>query len=280
MFIRNLLDLCITVSYLKSMKWAVSHIRISYLFAMAAVLTLIFSCERGEEEVVETELGTLIDYDGNKYRTIKLGEQWWMVNNLKTTHYADGMEIPLVESVSVWQALGYEDMAFCYYDNDKNNEENMYGALYTWPAVMKGQASSDMNPSGVQGVCPDGWHVPSDSEWKELEMFLGMTEAAADSVGLRGANQGSMLASSASFWLDGYLDRNPDFGITGFHAQPGGGRRYDGTFGHKGDNANFWTATEYSNIRAWGRHIYSQYSSVHRYRNAKSDGFSVRCVKD
>ena len=60
----------------------------------------------------------------------------------------------------------------------------------------------------------------------------------------------------------------------------GGGRRYDGTFGYKGDNANFWTATEYSKIQAWGRQIYSDYSTVHRYRNAKSDGFSVRCVKD
>jgi len=91
---------------------------------------------------------------------------------------------------------------------------------------------------------------------------------------------GSKLASSPDGWVDGYLDSNPEFGSSGFNAKPGGGRRYDGTFGHKGDNANFWTATEYSNILSWGRHIYSSYSSVHRYRNAKSDGFSVRCVKD
>jgi len=203
-----------------------------------------------------------------------------MVNNLKTTHYADGTEIPLVESVSVWEALGIEDKAYCFYDNGENNTRRIYGALYTWAAAMKGAPSSDLNPSGVQGVCPDGWHVPSDSEWKALEMFLGMTEAATDSVGLRGSNQGSKLASSASFWKDGYLESNAEFGSSGFHAQPGGGRRYDGTFGHKGDNANYWTATEYSNIRAWGRHIYSSYSSVHRYMNVKSDGFSVRCVKD
>ena len=262
------------------MKYPLLDIRSALLAAMAAVLTLFTACERHEQQAVETELGTVLDYEGNKYRTIKLGEQWWMVNNLKTTHYADGTEIPLVESISTWEALGYEDIACCFYDNGINNEKQTYGALYTWPAVMNGHPSSDSNPSGVQGVCPDGWHVPSDSEWKELEMYLGMTEPAADSMGLRGANQGSMLASSASLWLDGYLDSNPDFGSSGFHAQPGGGRRYDGTFGHKGDNANFWTATEYSNIRAWGPHIFSQYSSVHRYRNVKSDGFSVRCVQD
>ena len=247
---------------------------------LAGMLIPFASCEKREEPDPEMEIGTIVDYDGNTYHTIELGDQWWMINNLKTTHYADGTEIPLIENTSVWKALGYDEKAYCIYDNDQNNEGYTYGALYTWAAVMNGHPSSDSNPSGVQGVCPDGWHVPSDSEWKELEIFLGMNEAATDSAGLRGTNQGSKLASSASLWQDGYLDSNPDFGMAGFHAQPGGGRRYDGTFGHKGDNANFWTATEYSNIRAWGRHIYSSYSSVHRYRNVKSDGFSVRCVKD
>lgn len=247
---------------------------------LTGLLFILYSCEEPVGPDKEMKLGTIKDYDGNSYRTKKLGEQWWMVNNLKTTHYADGTEIPLVESVTVWEALGLEDKAYCYYDNGKNNEKRIYGALYTWAAVMNGNPSSDQNPSRLQGVCPEGWHIPSDSEWKELEMFLGMTEAAIDSVGLRGGNQGSKLASSESFWLNGYLDSNPDFGSSGFNAQPGGGRRYNGTFGHKGDNANFWTSTAYSNTRAWGRHIYSSYSSVHRYYNVKSNGFSVRCVKD
>jgi uncharacterized protein (TIGR02145 family) len=253
-----------------------------YLFFLALPASLFFvqACNKDNDEDLESKLGTLIDYDGNRYYTVELGDQWWMINNLKTTHYADGTEIPLVESNTVWGALGLDEKALCIYNNDQNNEKFTYGALYTWAAVMNGQESSDLNPSGVQGVCPDGWHVPSDSEWKELEIFLGMSESSVDSIGLRGANQGSKLASSAARWLDGYLDGNPDFGTSGFNAQPGGGRRYDGSFGHKGDNANFWTATEYSNIRAWGRHIYSSYSSVHRYMNVKSDGFSVRCVKD
>jgi uncharacterized protein (TIGR02145 family) len=207
-------------------------------FWMSVLLGGVFpacSCDKTEDPEIESELGTIIDYDGK---------------------------------------------AYCFYNNSKQNERRIYGALYTWAAVMNGNPGSDENPSGVQGVCPDGWHVPSDSEWKELEMFLGMTEAAADSVGLRGGNQGSRLASSSSFWMDGYLDSNPDFGISGFNAQPGGGRRPDGTFDHKGHNANFWTSTEYSNTQTWSRHIYSNYSSSHRYKSLKSTGFSVRCMKD
>jgi len=248
------------------------------LAVLVSIATLQISCKK--VPVIPSELGTIIDYNGNKYNTIQLGEQWWMVSNLKTTHYADGTQIPLVEGIIEWESLSYTDKAYCYYNNSTNNEARGYGALYTWPAVMNGSASSENNPSEVQGVCPNGWHVPSDSEWKELEMFLGMSPDTVDAIGYRGINIGSKLASSPDGWVDGYLDSNPEFGSSGFNAKPGGGRRYDGTFGHKGDNANFWTATEYSNIRAWGRHIYSSYSSVHRYRNAKSDGFSVRCVKD
>jgi len=248
------------------------------LTVLVSITAIQISCTKVPE--IPSHLETIIDYDGNKYNTIQLGDQLWMVTNLKTTHYADGTEIPLIENTSEWVNLSFTDKAFCYYNNSKNDEARVYGALYTWAAVMNGSASSDSNPSEVQGVCPDGWHVPSDSEWKELEMFLGMSPDTVDAIGYRGMNIGSKLASSPDGWVDGYLDSNPEFGSSGFNAKPGGGRRYNGTFGHKGDNANFWTATAYSNIRSWGRHIYSSYSSVHRYRNAKSDGFSVRCVKD
>ena len=248
------------------------------LFVLLCMLALQYSCEPPCPEPIEFD--TIIDYEGNKYNTIQFGDQRWMVNNLKTTHYADGTEIPLVESTSDWEDLGYDEKAYCFYNNSTNNEARIYGALYTWPAAMNGTQGSDNNSSEVQGVCPDGWHLPSDSEWKELEIFLGMAPDTVDTIGLRGINIGSKLASSSEGWSDGSLESNPVFGSSGFNAKPGGGRRYDGTFGHKGDNANFWTATEYSNIRAWGRHIYSSYSTVHRYMNAKSDGFSVRCVKD
>ena len=203
-----------------------------------------------------------------------------MASNLETTHYADGTEIPRVESNSVWDALGSEDSAYCIYNNNSSQEVFTFGALYTWPAAMYGAGSNDNNPSFVQGVCPDGWHLPSDSEWKELEGYMGMDQTEVDTTGARGIDLGSQLAVSSDLWSDGLLENSADFGTSGFMALPGGGRRYDGTFGHLGDNANFWTATEGDSAKAWGRHIYSIYTTVHRYTNVKSDGFSVRCVKD
>jgi uncharacterized protein (TIGR02145 family) len=239
----------------------------------------ICSCEKAEEEL-KAPLTSVTDYDGNIYYTTKIGDQWWMTSNLKTTHYADGAEIPLVESISEWEALGSKRPAYCYYDNNPHEAAFTYGALYTWAAAMNGSGSSNAYPSDVQGVCPDGWHVPSDSEWKALEMHLGMMTAEVDTTGPRGRYIGSQLAINSELWANGLLKENTSFGASDFFALPGGGRRYNGTFGHQGDNANFWTATERDSARAWGRHLYSLYTTVHRYSNVKSDGFSVRCVKD
>jgi len=239
-----------------------------------------YACDKSEEDDNRSPLTTVTDYDGNTYRTVMIGNQWWMARNLETTHYANGSEIPRVESKAVWEALDSEDSAYCYYNNNSSQEVFTYGALYTWAAALNGAESSDRIPSGIQGVCPDGWHVPSDGEWKELESFLGMDQTEVDTTGARGIDLGSKLAISANLWTDGLLESNPLFGTSGFMALPGGGRRYDGTFGHLGDNANFWSATERDTVKAWGRHIYSIYTTVHRYSNVKSDGFSVRCVKD
>ncbi len=182
-----------------------------------------------------------------------------MVNNLKTTHYANGTEIALVKSTSNWEALDYDGKTYCYYNNNENSESNTYGALYTWAAAMNGAESSDNNHNSVQGVCPDDWHLPSDNEWKEMEMYLGMSQADADLKGYRGTNQGSKLAGSANLWSDGFLENDAEFGASGFIALPCGGRRYDGSFGHLGDNANFWSATQNDSLVAWGRHLYSSY---------------------
>ena len=252
----------------------------STILILVGAVLLPYSCEKTEEDENETLITTITDYDGNTYHTIKIGDQWWMAHNLETTHYADGTEIPLVESLSRWDTLGSEDKAFCYYNNNDNGEARTYGALYTWAAALNSSGSSDNNPSGIQGVCPDGWHMPGDSEWKELEMYLGMTQADADANGPRGISIGSKLAKLHSLWSDGILETSDQFGTSGFMALPGGGRRYDGTFGRLGENANFWSATEHDTEKAWGRHIYSKYTTVHRYSTVKSDGFSVRCVKD
>lgn len=101
------------------------------------------------------------DFDGNAYNGIVVGNQIWMQENLHTSHYADGTPIPMSDEVSV-------EFAYCYYpDNDSANVTE-YGYLYNWKAAMRDSESSNSVPSGVQGACPDGWHLPSDVEWVQL----------------------------------------------------------------------------------------------------------------
>jgi uncharacterized protein (TIGR02145 family) len=252
-------------------------------------VSLIVTNNNGSDSVRKTdfisvtcngaETGTVKDYDGNSYSTIKLGSQWWMAENLRTTHYAAGAEIPLVESNSTWTEKDINSKAMCYYNNAINNAES-YGALYTWAAAMNGSGGSSSNPSGVQGVCPSGWHMPSDNEWKQLETYLGMSQMAVNSIGHRGTNEGSKLAGHSRQWNAGELKDNAAFGATGFDASPGGGRNLFGSFLYLGSHGAMWTATGFDAASVWGRCLYNSYSSVRRYNCQKEFAFSVRCVKN
>lgn len=197
--------------------------------------------------------------DGQIYEWVRIGDQVWMAENLNYDQSSYGND-------------------WCY-DNNSSNCDT-YGRLYDWAAVMQGASSSSSNPSGVQGVCPDGWHVPSDEEWKELEMKLGMSQSEADGTGDRGTNEGSKLAGNAYLWNDGDLENNSEFGSSGFTALPGGDRYYYGDFYSIGYYGFWWSSKEYSSMNAWRRKLYYYYSNVHRHHNAKEYGFSVRCVRD
>ena len=226
---------------------------------------------------------TLSDYDGNIYNTVQIGNQCWMAENLSTTHYASGTAILNVTDNSAWAALADNntDDAYCYYDNSTTNV-NVYGALYTWSAAMGDNAvSSNSNPSGIQGACPTGWHLPSDNEWKQLEMQLGMSQTEADQTGYRGTDQGSQMAGNSSLWNSGNLVNNASFATSGFTALPGGGRgSLSGSFNGLGDYGNWWSSTEGNSSSAWGRRLHYDNSGVTRYNYGKSGGFSVRCLKD
>ena len=110
------------------------------------------------------------DIDGNVYPTVTIGSQVWMAKNLETTRYPDGTPILLVDTIPAWDALNESSKAYCWYGDEIKNKDT-YGALYTWAAAMNGAESSDAKPSGVQGVCPTGWHLPSDAEWTEREEY-------------------------------------------------------------------------------------------------------------
>ncbi len=227
------------------------------------------------------ETGTIADYDGNSYNTVKIGNQWWMADNLKTTHFADGTEIPVVESDADWINLDYTDKAYCYYENSTSNAIP-YGALYTWAAAMNGAESSYVNPSGIKGICPDGWHLPSDAEWIELEMYLGMSFEQADGFNWRGTDEGSEMKNNY-----GWKNNGNGTNSSGFSALPAG-NRFHGTFDDLGETTRYWSTTEYINIThlAFNRTLDYMHSGVgwfqanHYYGYPKDFGLSVRCVKD
>jgi len=210
----------------------------------------------------------VVDYDGNVYRTVQIGDQIWMKENLKTTHYADGVVIPNITDNSEWGALenNSTDKAFCYYDNYSNGD---YGALYTWAAAMNGDESSVLIPSGVQGVCPSGWHIPSDGEWLDLFTNLG-GEALAG---------GKMKEEGTNHWF------SPNTGATNssrFTALAGGYRSSGtGLFARAKGDGIFWSSTKGYNHTAFSYKLLSDRQDIIRSNgNAKANGFSVRCVKN
>jgi uncharacterized protein (TIGR02145 family) len=228
------------------------------------------------------ETGTVKDYDGNIYKTVKIGAQWWMAENLKTTHYSDGEGITLIINNTDWENLDFSDKAFCYY-NDSVISGSLYGVLYTWAAAMNGTESSELIPSYAQGVCPCGWHLPSDGEWIVLEMELGMSYEIAWLCGWRGTNEGAKMKSKEGWYKSGNGTNS-----SGFSAIPAGIRNNYGFFSDRGMATQFWTSTEYINNTnyAFNRLLSYDHSGVgwfhasHYYGYPKDFGFSVRCVKD
>lgn len=209
---------------------------------------------------------TVKDIDGNVYPTITIGTQVWMAKNLKTTKYSDGTSIPLVNIVATWDAFNENSKAYCWFGDDIRNKDT-YGALYTWAAAMNGAVSSNTKPSGVQGVCPTGWYLPSDAEWTELETYLGGSSIAG----------GKMKETGITHWAD------PNTGATnesGFSGLPGGYRSNSGVFGRFPEYGSWWSSTEISATSAYYRFLNFGNATVYRFSHSKEIGFSVRCLRD
>ncbi|HLN20568.1 MAG TPA: FISUMP domain-containing protein [Bacteroidales bacterium] len=207
---------------------------------------------------------SISDADGNIYEVAKIGTQIWMKQNLKTTKFSDGTPIPNVTVDATWAAL--TTPAYSWYSNDAVSNKATYGGLYNWYAINTGK------------LCPTGWHVPSDEEWKKLEIFLGMSPAEADRYDAwRGTTEGGELKlAGTSFW------NTPNTGATnssGFSALPGGQRSGAGTFMEINVGAHWHTSTQ-SGGDNYRRSLYYSEAKINRYSTWKSCGYSVRCVKD
>jgi len=183
------------------------------------------------------------DIEGNDYPIVEIGEQIWMAKNLRVTKAPDGVVIT----------------SYCYDDNSQY--ENKYGRLYTWDVAMNGSVIEM-----AQGICPDGWHIPSDEEWKTLEIYLGMTREEADMVNIwRGEGVGTSL-------IEG--------GASGYEARLCGRRTSSGSYMLLDQFEYVWTSTEYGD-NAWRRCLNGSDSRVGRWNTfPKTYGFSVRCIKN
>jgi uncharacterized protein (TIGR02145 family) len=166
-----------------------------------------------------------------------------------------------------------------FYDNvtdtiNPNNPCSSYGRLYDWKTTMNGDTSSFGNPSTARGICPSGWHVLSEAEWKALEKYLGMSQLTADSIGWRGTDEGTKMKSTSGWSFNGNGISN-----IGFNAFPAG-FHYSGNFPSLGDFAYFWSSTEDAANGAWGRILYDGYASVNLVSGYKRRGYSCRCVEN
>ena len=203
------------------------------------------------------------DRDGHFYNTVQIGSQCWMAENLNIGTLING---------SSNQSNNSTIEKYCYNNNISNCD--IYGGLYQWNEMMQ-----YVTTQGTQGICPEGWHLPSDDEYKTLEMHVGMSESQANDYFWRGTNEGSKLAGNEPQWSDGNLDSNEDFGISGFNALPGGGGSPNNLFGGLTNSAFFWTSNE-NNSSALYRSISSNNTQVLRIDDPQSNGYSIRCLKD
>ena len=215
--------------------------------------------------------GLITDIDGNNYETIVLGDQMWMAENLKVTHYNNGDPISTGFSNSEWSTLGdTETGAYAVYDDDPVNAD-VYGNLYNWYAV-----------DDDRGICPEGWHVPTDEEFIELELFLGMNPSEIHNIGFRGTFEGSKIAGRADLWNDGDLENQGDFDLSGFSALPGGKRILsNGAFINLGSNAYFWISSGGNENTSMQRNLNYNSPGINRYDNDPLQfGFSNRCIQN
>lgn len=226
--------------------------------ASSAILVMLLAVSCSDDKSVNGDSKPLpvTDIDGNVYRTVRIGAQVWMAENLRVTHYRNGEPIANVTDVSAWDTLSTG--AYCEYGNYIDMAA-IHGRLYNWRAV-----------DSSAGIAPEGWHVPSDEEWMQLEKYLGMSDSMVNLTDWRGVDQGKTLKDTS-------FNGTNDFG---FSAIAGGYLSVTGTFELLVTTAYIWSDTEQDEEYSWYRHFQYNRNNIKRWYALKGHGFSVRCVRD
>ncbi len=230
------------------------------------IIIAITACKKAElkNEKMPIETGTVSDIQGHTYNTVKIGDQWWMSENLAVTVYNDStpiIEVKSSDADSVWanKTIG----AFC-----KVEDNNMrYGLYYNWFAA-----------NSIKSLAPIGWHIPSDDEWKTLEQELGMNSSDIDKTAWRGTIERNKIIEKNSYAWSTSVDVPVGDNESGFSAMTAGCRLFNGAAG-EGKSAYWWTSSLNAN-EAWYRSITSNHTNIFRYHTYKTYGFCIRCVKN
>lgn len=201
---------------------------------------------------INSNAQTISDFDGNIYDTVIIGSQIWMKQNLKTTHYNNGIPIPQVTDAGTWMSLSAG--ARCYYENDSATYHPVYGALYNWYVVNN-------------NICPVGWHVPLEEEWLIAENVLGGSEVAG----------GKMKEAGTSHWEAPNTDATNS---SRFTALPGGFRNANATYQFLTENGLWWTSTPVNENSAAALYFWNQFGEVKHNPANKNYGFSIRCISN
>lgn len=207
---------------------------------------------------------SVTDIDGNIYPVVQIGNQCWTAKNLAVTHYANGDSIPFGLTDADWEfTTAGASSVFAF---DPANEST-YGRLYNWFAA-----------TDARNICASGWHVPSDEEWKTMELALGMDPGEVDNINYRGtaANVGGQL-KSVTGWV---VPNTGATNSTGFSALPGGYAGYDQTFEFLTTWGNYWTASDNGSGSGYGRTLASYEAGISRGQHIPQVGYSCRCVYD
>jgi uncharacterized protein (TIGR02145 family) len=225
------------------------------LFIFIGLTFTLTTCnDKNDEEPADPNKGTVQDVQGNSYPTIKIGEQWWMAENLNTTKFRTGEDIPNITGTGEW--ISSENAAYCNSNNDTAIAE-VYGRLYNWYAAADNRK-----------ICPNGWHVPNDNDWAALTQFLGGEEVAG----------GKLKQSGTELWSSPNAEATNE---SGFNAIPGGVRNSTtGNFNGIGINASWWSVTQHNTDNAFTWGLTSVNGIMSNYFLDKNTGLSIRCVKD
>jgi uncharacterized protein (TIGR02145 family) len=205
-----------------------------------------------ESMLLDGGLYNVKDADGNVYRTVKIGEQVWMAENLRTTKFKGGSSIPIVTNGASWGGLSTS--AYCWYNNDMSSYADTLGAIYNGYAAL------------TDSICPSGWHVPSNTEWAELIDFVGGSAVAG----------GKLKEAGTKTW------NSPNTGATdeyNFTAVAGGARSFSGTFSLIGTDGDYWSSTPTSSSNYYIK-LNHDNTSTDNFSYDQKSGKSIRCVRD